>query len=67
MERSLARDEEAAQEVEARVRAQVEARARRQGEQVARREAEEAIREAEERARVATLAAEEKAIRLQVR
>ena len=44
----------------------MEERARRQGAETARREAAEAVREAEERARQATLAAEEKALRLQV-
>ena len=44
----------------------MEERARRQGAETARREAAEAVREAEERARQATLAAEEKALRLRV-
>ena len=44
----------------------MEERARRQGAETARREAAEAVREAEDRARQATLAAEEKALRLQV-
>ena len=50
--------------MEARVWRQVEAR-EEAGEAAARREAAEAVREAEERARLATLAAEDKAIRLQ--
>ena len=61
--RALREDEEQARAVEERVRAQVEARARRHGEQTARREAAEAVRQAEERARAATQAAEEKALR----
>lgn len=65
MERTQREDEERAVEVEARVRRQVEERARRQGAEAARREAAEAVLAAEERARLATLAAEEKAIRLQ--
>jgi hypothetical protein len=65
MEQAQREEEEAAREVEARVRRQVEERARRQGAESARREAAESVMAAEERARVATLAAEEKAIRLQ--
>ena len=58
-------EEERAMEVEARVRRQVEERARRQGMEAARREAAESVLAAEERARLATLAAEEKALKLQ--
>ena len=61
-----AQEEEArAVEVESRVRRQVEARARRQGAEEARRELNETLMHAEEHARVATLAAEEKALKLQ--
>ena len=65
-EAQLRADERSAQEVEERVRRQVEERARRQGAEAARIEAAESVRAAEERARLATLAAEEKALRLQV-
>ena len=65
MERTQREDEERALEVEARVRRQVEERAKRQGAEEARRKAAEQVLAAEERARLATLAAEEKAIKLQ--
>ena len=66
VERALRQDEERAQVIEERVRAQVEARARRHGAESARREAAEAVRAVEERAHAAALAAEERALHLQL-